>query len=96
MKKIIISMLLMAAPVATFAQLKVTSDGKVCINMNTPLSNSFLSVGNSESSLSYGNIGVYSRLFAPSLTRNETNIGVLSRLWATDGDKRGIGVCGYI
>lgn len=96
MKKIIISMLLMAAPVATFAQLKVTSDGKVCINMNTPLSNSFFSVGNSESSLSYGNIGVYSRLFAPSLTRNETNIGVLSRLWATDGDKRGIGVCGYI
>ena len=39
MKKIILSVLLLAAPFTTFAQLKVTSSGKVCIGVtDTPVS----------------------------------------------------------
>lgn len=50
MKKIIISMLLMAAPAVTFAQLKVTSDGKLCIGTTTPAQNTDITIGNPSSS----------------------------------------------
>ena len=45
MKQIVISMLLMAASVATSAQLKVKSNGKVCIGTPYTMESTHLTVG---------------------------------------------------
>ena len=83
MKKIIISLLLMVAPVALFAQLKVKSNGTVSVGNNNTFPNSLFSVGNAASLSSFGNVGIYSRVHAPSMTSGLNNTGVLGYVWAS-------------
>ena len=61
MKKIIVSLLVLAAPFSVFAQLKVTDLGKVCIVNNAPYGNANLSVGN-YSGANAGNANINSQI----------------------------------
>lgn len=73
MKKIIISMLLIAAPVATFAQLTVFSDGKVDIYRQTENPGALLAVEKNE----YTGYGSYNMsIIAGNTISNNYNFGV--------------------
>jgi hypothetical protein len=72
MKKVIMSLLLMAAPVVLFAQLKVFSDGTVTIKGTTQNPYASLSVKNNDTSLSAYEIGV----LCGSSPLNTTNYNV--------------------
>ena len=73
MKKTIISMLLLAAPVATFAQLKVFADGKVDIYRQTKNPGSLLAVEKNE----YTGYGSYNMsIIAGNTISNSYNFGV--------------------
>lgn len=74
MKKIIISLLFMAAPVAVFAQLKVSSVGNVSVGTSNTYSFANMYVGNGSLVNSVeSNIGVVG---TTSVTSNHSNIGV--------------------
>ena len=73
MKKIIISMLLIAAPVATFAQLKIFADGKVDIYRQTENPGALLAVEKNE----YTGYGSYNMsIIASNDISNSFNFGV--------------------
>lgn len=73
MKKIIISMLLIAAPVATFAQLKIFADGKVDIYRQTENPGALLAVDKNE----YTGYGSYNMtIIAGNDISNSYNFGV--------------------
>ena len=73
MKKIIISVLLMAAPIATFAQLKVFADGKVDIYRQTKNPGALLAVEKNE----YTGYGSYNMtIIAGNDISNSYNFGV--------------------
>ena len=73
MKKTIISLLLFAAPVATFAQLKVFSDGKVDIYRQTENPGALLAVEKNE----YTGYGSYNMsIIAGNTISNNYNFGV--------------------
>ena len=74
MKKMIISMLLLAAPVATFAQLKVFSDGKISVNRQTKNPGAMLAVENNEYT-GYSNYNM-SVIAGNSVQGEKFNIGV--------------------
>jgi len=93
MKKIIISLLLMAAPVALFAQLKVNSDGNVCIVKETPFGNSFLSVGNFNG-ISTINAGISSQMNYPSASGTRCFGSFNLALSGTNNNAQTIGVMG--
>ena len=97
MKKTIISLLLMAAPVAMFAQLKVKSNGTVSVGNNNTFPNSLFSVGNVSSSSSLGNVGIYSRIYASTMTSGLENTGVLGYIFAAQNcNKHTKGVYGHV
>ncbi len=96
MKKTIISMLLMAAPIATFAQLKVSSTGNVSIGTSNTYSFANMYVGNSSVYNNNGsNIGIVG---TRSVIDDCSNIGIegyLSPNSSTSSDKN-YGVLGII
>ena len=96
MKKTIISMLLLAAPLATFAQLKVSSAGNVAIGTSNAYSFANMYVGNGSIPNDYeANIGVVG---TKSIMDNQSNIGIegfLSPNSTTTWDKN-YGVLGII
>lgn len=92
MKKIIISLLLMAAPVVLFAQLKVNSNGNVCIVQQTPFGNSFLSVGNFNGINL--NAGVCSQMSYPSASGTRCFGSFNLALSNTSNNAQTIGVMG--
>ena len=76
MRKTII-MLFMAVPLATFAQLKVKSNGKVCIGTQFPMESTYLSIGQfSNINDTIPRIGIYSRVNAPTNISSQKNISV--------------------
>ena len=95
MKKIIISLLLMAAPVALFAQLKVFSGGNVSLKTSSDNPYAYLMVSPSTytsgySSYSIGtlsstyltntyNIGVYGTAFTDSPISSKRSFGVIGK-----------------
>ena len=81
MKKIIISMLLIAAPVATFAQLTVFSDGKVDIYRQTENPGALLAVDKNE----YTGYGSYNMTIIAGNDISNLNVSFLA---ATTGRLR--------
>ena len=95
MKKISIILLLFSAPLYMFAQLKVTSEGKICIARSTPYTNAYLSVGTNTDNSGIGKTGITStvRTIGALSTRN---IGVYgSGRSAASHEAQTIGVMGY-
>ena len=76
-KKIIVSLLALTVPLFTFAQLKVTSEGQVCVVRGTPCGNSLLTVGNM-SAANFGNIGTCSLMSFSSATGGIKSFSSLS------------------
>lgn len=93
MKKIIISLLLMAAPVALFAQLKVFSSGNVSLKTSANNPYAYLMVSPSTYT-SYSNycFGTLSNIYLPSIF----NVGVLGSAYTDSpiSSKRSFGVVG--
>ena len=93
MKRIIATMLTLAIPFATFAQLKVTAEGKVCIVRDSVFRNSILTIGNVVGG-NFGNIGTNSQISFTS-TSGVKSIGMLSLTAAkTNNYASAIGVMG--
>lgn len=95
MRKIVISLLLLALSTLTFAQLKVNSDGTACVGRTTSFDSSTLSVGNYSPLYGNGNVGVNSQIitYIPSEIRN---IGVYGLARSrTNHQSQTIGVMGY-
>lgn len=96
MRKIVISLLLLALSTLTFAQLKVNSDGTACVGRTTPFESSALSVGNYDPVLGNGNVGVNAQIitYTPS---NIRNIGIYGEARSrTYHQAQSIGVMGYV
>ena len=82
MKKIIFSLLLIAAPISLFAQLKVNSDGKVIIASNQTTPYAKLLVGNTQYGGSTTNAGITG---STSVVNNKNNIGIFGTVGASSG-----------
>lgn len=95
MKKVIISCVLLVAPLAVFAQLKVNSDGTACVGRTTSFGSSTLSIGNNSPEIGNGNMGVNSQI-QTTIASDVRNIGVygMARSVSTH-QAQNIGVMGY-
>ena len=92
-KSILFSMLLMAAPVTLFAQLKVHSTGQVgIIATGTPSNNAKLTVGSTNNIATNENINLHSCI---QTGISSTNIGVNGVVLNGTGSGSSIGVRGY-
>ena len=95
MKKIVISTLLLVAPLIASAQLKVNSDGTACVGRTSSFSTSTLSVGNNNYAIGNGNIGVNSQIRTFSAS-DICNIGVYGMSRSVSSHQaQTIGVMGY-
>lgn len=95
MKKLFISFLLLVAPLMTFAQLKVNSDGTACVGRSTSFNSSTLSVGNYTPYQGNGNVGVNSQI-RTTTSSYIRNIGIYGEARSvTSHNAQTIGVMGY-
>ena len=80
MKKTLFSLLLIMAPVVMFAQLKVNSDGAVCVNRNTAVPNTLLTIGDNTNDPPLGYAGIVSFLHAHNIPTGEKCFGSYNAL----------------
>lgn len=94
MKKYLISLVLMAAPMVMSAQVNVDVNGKVSIGSCQPLSNVDLNVGGTTYDSNYRH-SITSRLVPQQNSLTNTGLTSMAAAYTNLGSGRCMGVCGY-